>query len=161
MTCRIYAPDRQSADRHWSNRPGRRPETGFHPPLQFAAWVCRAINSSRSCLSPDKPPVSTTMKCLSPRSPTPYCRSRVSPGSLATMASRLRVNTLNRVDLPTLGAPDQRDYGDHCRNETEARRPCSSSVSTEPLQFRGCTKFRSLVGWTLPTSLPSDLRNQC
>src|SRR3954465_12256806 len=42
---------------------------------------------------------------MGPTRPNPYCRSRVTPGTSATMASRVPVRTLKRVDLPTLGRP--------------------------------------------------------
>src|SRR5580698_6087421 len=42
---------------------------------------------------------------MGPTRPKPYWRSRVSPGISATMASRVPVRTLNKVDFPTLGRP--------------------------------------------------------
>src|SRR5581483_11098629 len=44
-------------------------------------------------------------------SPSPYWRSRVTPGSSETMAARLRVRRLNSVDLPTLGRPTKATTG--------------------------------------------------
>src|SRR3546814_17611535 len=38
-------------------------------------------------------------------------RSRVTPGSSCTSASRVRVNALNSVDLPTLGRPTRATRG--------------------------------------------------
>src|SRR5690625_386252 len=70
-----------------------------------ACRVWRAIAASMPCSPPVMPPVSMTTKACSPNCPRPYCRSRVSPGTSATRASRLRVSRLNRVDLPTLGRP--------------------------------------------------------
>src|SRR5258706_2063129 len=43
--------------------------------------------------------------------PSPYCRSRVTPGSSATIAARLRVRQLNNVDLPTFGRPTNTTTG--------------------------------------------------
>src|SRR5438045_4174127 len=48
---------------------------------------------------------------MGPRRPNPYWRSRVTPGTSATIASRVRVNRLNSVDLPTLGRPTSATMG--------------------------------------------------
>ena len=69
-----------------------------------ARQVC-ACNASASTSSPNKPPVSTTVTGVPSRSARPYRRSRVSPGTSATSASRVRVKRLKSVDLPTLGRP--------------------------------------------------------
>ena len=71
----------------------------------MACWVCTDITARRASVSCVIPPVSTTIYGRSPTRPLPYWRSRVRPGSSATRASRLRVNALNSVDLPTLGRP--------------------------------------------------------
>ena len=65
------------------------------------ARICAAIPTGFST----SPPVSITTQGTGPSRPKPYCRSRVSPGTSATMASRVPVSTLNRVDLPTFGRP--------------------------------------------------------
>src|SRR5436190_7831279 len=51
------------------------------------------------------PPVSMHTYCTGPSLPYPYWRSRVTPGTSATMASRVFVSVLNSVDLPTFGRP--------------------------------------------------------
>ena len=52
-----------------------------------------------------------TMQGTGPRRPKPYWRSRVSPGTSATMASRVPVSTLKSVDLPTFGRPTRATTG--------------------------------------------------
>src|SRR5690606_8951987 len=71
----------------------------------MASRLCPAILSSMPSSLPLMPPVSMAMKRRPCTLPSPYLRSRVSPGKSATRASRERVKRLNRVDLPTLGRP--------------------------------------------------------
>src|SRR5215468_2249988 len=61
------------------------------------------------------PPVSMSTQGTGPTRPNPYWRSRVSPGTSATMASRVPVSTLNSVDLPTLGRPTRAMTGNMAR----------------------------------------------
>src|SRR6516165_4380658 len=70
-----------------------------------ARCVCARICASIPRGFSISPPVSMTTYGTGPTLPKPYWRSRVSPGTSATMASRVPVSTLNRVDLPTFGRP--------------------------------------------------------
>ena len=70
-----------------------------------ARSVCARICAARPTGFSTSPPVSMTTLGTGPRRAKPYWRSRVSPGTSATMASRVPVSTLNSVDLPTLGRP--------------------------------------------------------
>src|SRR5690242_8851311 len=76
-----------------------------------ARSVCARICASMPFGFSTRPPVSMTTKGIGPTRPKPYWRSRVSPGTSATMASRVPVSTLNRVDLPTLGRPTRATMG--------------------------------------------------
>ena len=58
-----------------------------------------------SSLFTTQPPVSTTDISMPFQSILPYWRSRVVPLVSLTMAARVCVSLLNRVDLPTLGRP--------------------------------------------------------
>src|SRR5580765_1222432 len=62
---------------------------------------------------------------MGPRRPNPYCRSRVTPGTSATMASRVPVNTLKSVDLPTLGRPTRAMTGSTACSLGRRRAECS------------------------------------
>src|SRR4051812_6948469 len=78
----------------------------------IAVSVCFAISAKMPSFTPGSmPPVSTTRYGFAPMRPVPYRRSRVSPGTSATGASRLRVSRLNRVDLPTFGRPTRTSVG--------------------------------------------------
>src|SRR6516165_11417300 len=70
-----------------------------------ARCVCARICASTPRGFSMSPPVSMTTYGTGPSLPKPYWRSRVSPGTSATMASRVPVSTLNSVDLPTFGRP--------------------------------------------------------
>ncbi|MCY1486412.1 hypothetical protein D9M68_200540 [compost metagenome] len=71
----------------------------------MACSDCSAIFASMPSSSPEIPPVSMTMNFLPCHLASPYWRSRVRPAYSATMASRVLVRRLNRVDLPTFGRP--------------------------------------------------------
>src|ERR1700730_12204608 len=81
------------------------------------------------------PPVSITTHGTGPRRPKPYWRSRVSPGTSATMASRVPVSTLNSVDLPTFGRPTRATTGNMAAGEPGG--PVSPLLG-----FRGRGRFR-------------------
>ena len=71
-----------------------------------ATMTCLRISSSKiSSLLTTQPPVSTTENSRPFHSHLPYWRSRVVPASSLTMARRLLVSLLNKVDLPTFGRP--------------------------------------------------------
>ena len=88
----------------------------------IALRVCAAIGCSMPRGDSIRPPVSTTMKRRPAARPKPYLRSRVTPGTSATSASRVAVSTLKTVDLPTLGRPTMAMTGSMAQAE-----PCGSA----------------------------------
>ena len=71
-----------------------------------AMITCFLISSSNiSSEFTTQPPVSTTENSLPFQSHLPYWRSRVVPASLLTIAWRVFVRRLNKVDFPTFGRP--------------------------------------------------------
>src|SRR5436305_7073315 len=61
-----------------------------------------------------QPPVSTTRNSRPFQSASKILRSRVTPGSSSTIASRRPTMRLTRVDLPTLGRPTMATSGGAC-----------------------------------------------
>ena len=89
--------------------------------------TCATINAAMPSPSVPgtRPPVSTSVYIRSPNCATPYWRSRVKPGMLATNAARVAVRRLKSVDLPTLGRPTNTicgaaDIAPHCLRATLA-----------------------------------------
>ena len=73
---------------------------------RIARSTCRLISLSKvSSLLTTHPPVSITENSLPHHSALPYWRSRVVPAVFITIALRVPVRRLNRVDFPTLGRP--------------------------------------------------------
>ena len=71
-----------------------------------AISTCFLISrSNTSSLCATKPPVSITLNVLPVHSATPYCRSRVTPLTLSTMALRCSSKRLKKVLFPTFGRP--------------------------------------------------------
>ena len=71
-----------------------------------AISTCLRISSSKiSSEFTTHPPVSTTENSFPNHSDLPYWRSRVVPASSFTIAWRVLVKRLNKVDFPTLGRP--------------------------------------------------------
>ena len=101
-----------------------------------ARSVCSRIRVSTPALGVAiTPPVSTTMQGTGPTRPYPYWRSRVTPGTSATMASRVLVSVLKSVDLPTLGRPTRATIGSMGlrRGSGCAGAACSGGFSLAPL----------------------------
>ena len=72
----------------------------------MASCTCLLISPSKiSSEFTTQPPVSTTDISMPFHSIFPYWRSRVVPLVSSTMAARVCVSRLNKVDLPTLGRP--------------------------------------------------------
>ena len=73
---------------------------------RIARSTCRLISLSKvSSLLTTHPPVSITLNSRPHHSALPYWRSRVVPAVFITIARRVPVKRLNRVDFPTLGRP--------------------------------------------------------
>src|SRR5579863_3549371 len=87
-----------------------------------------------------RPPVSMMTQGMGPRRPKPYWRSRVRPGTSATIASRVPVSTLNSVDLPTLGRPTSATMGSMARAYTAARPRAAALLAFG--SFRRRRRFR-------------------
>ena len=72
----------------------------------MARYTCLLISLSKtSSLPSTQPPVSTTLISMPFHSMSPYWRSRVVPLVSFTIAARVFVKRLKRVDLPTFGRP--------------------------------------------------------
>src|SRR5512144_2347101 len=76
-----------------------------------ATSACAAMRSARPRASGSHPPVSTTVKARPFQVASYDTRSRVTPGTSSTTASRRPRIRLTSVDLPTLGRPTTANTG--------------------------------------------------
>src|SRR6187200_3315192 len=92
-------------------------------PTAISAWA--AIRSASPRASGSQPPVSTTVKARPLQLASYETRSRVTPGTSSTTASRRPMIRLTSVDLPTLGRPTTASTG-------TGPATSSSSAATSP-----------------------------
>src|SRR5262245_13844521 len=101
----------------------------------MAASTCfRTWAASGSSEPGSRPPVSITVARQPPNSVTPWMRSRVTPGVSRTIAFRLPIRRLKRVDLPTFGRPTIATTGSRTGAvaSRRRRRPAEQAVDESP-----------------------------
>ena len=129
------AGSRRPRRRPGAGRRGRRararPRRRRRSPRAPAPWTAR---ESESSAARSTPPVSMSSKRTPFHSHSSALRSRVTPASLWTTASRPPTSRLTSVDLPTLGKPTTairgRRAGRHRSAESRARAPARPPAST-------------------------------
>ncbi len=117
-----------------------------------SAWAAMAAAMPRTLRS--QPPVSMRMKRLPFHSASYMTRSRVTPGTSSTTASRRPIMRLTSVDLPTLGRPTTARTGrPECSPPGRMSSPSSASMS--PNSARAAASAAAIAA-SSPTSSPSS-----
>src|SRR5690606_24479481 len=120
----------------------------------MARSACAAMDAAMPLASGSQPPVSTTWNVRPFHSPSYATRSRVTPGTSCTTASRRPMIRLTSVDLPTFGLPTTATVYD------AAAGPCApapdSPSALESSQAVNSSSSDQVPSTAQPTSAPSS-----